>query len=84
MTEIPDSAIHWMLGALVPAGGGLFIFLLKRTFHEFEVKLASLFDKLEKSLESLQDHDKRIDLLALRVKTLERDSGKRLTDDTRP
>lgn len=78
--DVPDSVIHWALGFMVPAGGAFFLFLLKRTFSEFESKIAELFGQMKESLKAQQDHDKRIDLLAQRVKSLERE--RRIPDDT--
>jgi hypothetical protein len=63
MPEIPDNMIHWFLGGMVPAGGALFLFLLKRTFHEFEAKIATLFGQLEQSLQLTQDHETRLAVL---------------------
>ncbi len=71
MSEIPDSLVHWMLGGLVPLGGGLFIFLLKRTFKEFEDKLASLFGQLEGAIRQTQAHDTKIQLIEHRLTAIE-------------
>ncbi len=68
---IPDNVIHWLLAASVPSIGGLFIFLLKRTFKDFEDKVGSLFNKLENSMKEQQAHDTRIQLLEHRVEQLE-------------
>lgn len=72
MTDIPDSVIHWVLGGIIPLGGALFLFLLKRTFKDFEDKLASLFLKLEASLKQSQEHDTRIQLIEYRVTEVEK------------
>lgn len=72
MNDIPDSVVHWLLGATVPAGGGLFLWLLKRTFNDFEVKIAKLFAHMEKSLTAQQDHDTRIQLMDQRLTFIER------------
>ncbi len=71
MPEVTDSIIHWVLAAAVPSGGALFLFLLKRTFADFEMKVAKLFSQMEDSLAALAAHDKRIDLLQQRVESLE-------------
>jgi hypothetical protein len=69
--EVPDSVIHWALGFMVPVGGAFFLFLLKRTFADFEGKISDLFGQMKDSLKAQQDHDTRIQLLDLRVKVLE-------------
>ncbi|MBK7864359.1 MAG: hypothetical protein IPJ65_38315 [Archangiaceae bacterium] len=72
MTEIPDSVIHWLLGACVPLGGALFIFLLKRTFTDFENKISNVFTRLEQSLQQTQAHDTKIQLHEQRITVLEK------------
>jgi hypothetical protein len=69
--EVPDSVIHWALGFMLPAGGAFFLFLLKRTFSDFEGRISDLFGQMKDSLKAQQDHDTRIQLLDLRVKVLE-------------
>ena len=78
-SEVPDSVIHWLLGALVPMGGVFFLFLLKRTFHDFEMKIADLFGQMKESLKDIQRHDTKLQLLDQRVKSLER-SGRPSND----
>lgn len=78
--EVPDSVIHWALGFMVPAGGAFFLFLLKRTFSEFEAKISDLFGQMKESLKAQQDHDTRLQLLDLRVRNLERIN--RVKDET--
>ena len=63
MPDVTDSQIHWALASIIPLGGGLFLFLLKRTFHEFELKIATLFEDLKASLVQIQDHETRISVL---------------------
>lgn len=71
MSELPDSVIHWILGAMVPAGGGLFLWMLKRTFSDFESKISELFSGLKDSFKAQQDHDTRIQLLEQRLSQVE-------------
>ena len=66
MDTVPDSVIHWALGALVPVGGALFLFLLKRTFKDFEDKVGDLFCQMKESLKQQQDHETRLQLLEQR------------------
>lgn len=64
--------IQVLAAVLVPAGGGLFIFLLKRTFSDFENKIAKLFAHMEGVLVAQQDQDTRIQLLGQRMAFIER------------
>lgn len=68
----PAEVIQWVLSALIPAGGVLFLFLLKRAFSDFEGKISQLFSKMEASLVAQQEHDTRIRLLDLRLENIER------------
>ena len=67
-----DEIVHWVAGVTVPGGAGLFIFLLKRAFNDFEGKIAKLFGQMEKSLEAQQAHSTQIQLIAQRLTTMER------------
>lgn len=68
----PTEVIQWVLSAIIPAGGVLFLFLLKRAFSDFETKISQLFAKMEASLIAQQEHDTRIRLLDLRLENIER------------
>lgn len=72
MPEMPDSTVHWLLGCLAVTVPGLFLFLLKRFFNDFEGKLAGLFKTMEATLEKQQVHDTRIQLLDQRLDVLGR------------
>lgn len=63
MPELKDF-VHWIPTPFLALG---FWLLLKRTFRDFEDKIGTLFNKLEKSLEKSQDHETRITVLEDRV-----------------
>lgn len=72
MGDIPDSVIHWLLASSVPVVGGLFVYLIKRTFHEFETKIATVFAKLEDAINKANNQHTEIELVKQRLDTLER------------
>ncbi len=72
MPDISDSQIHWALASIIPAGGGFFLFLLKRTFTDFELKIANLFEDMKKSFIQIQDHETRIAVLEDRGRSRKR------------
>lgn len=69
--DIPEGVIHFLLAVAIPSVGTLFLFLLKRTFKDFETKLADLFTSMRDTLKQQQDHDTRIKLLDQRMEQLE-------------
>lgn len=71
---MPELLGHWVPVPILALG---FWFLLKRTFTDFEKKLADLFKQMADTLSEQQEHDKRIDLLAQRVEQLERRGRRR-------
>lgn len=77
MNNVPDSVIHWLLLAAVPAVGSLFLFLIKRTFTDFEHKIASIFSKLEDTIDRANKQHTDIELIKQRLDGLERVGRKR-------
>lgn len=71
MPDISDAQVHWILGGGIAAGMSMFMFLLKRTFADFEDKIGQLFRKLEKSLDQAQSHDTKIAVIEIRLNNLE-------------
>jgi len=65
---MPEVLEHWIPVPLLALG---FWWLLKRTFNDFEHKLASLFKTMEDSLKEQQNHNTSIQLLEQRVSQLE-------------
>lgn len=68
MPDLSDAQVHWALASVIPAGGGLFMFLLKRTFADFEGKVGVLFKQLEDAIAKGHDHEARIKVLEDRAK----------------
>ena len=66
-----EELLHWVAGIAVPAGGMLFLFLLKRTFNDFELKIAKLFSHMEKSLSAQHEHEISIRLFDQRLNQIE-------------
>ncbi len=71
MPDITDTQVHWILGGGVLSCLSFFMFLLKRTFKDFEDKIGQLFKKLEKSLDQAQAHDTKIAVIEIRLTNLE-------------
>jgi len=65
---IPEVLEHWIPVPLLALG---FWWLLKRSFNDFEGKLASLFKTMENTLKEQQSHDTRLQLITQRVENLE-------------
>lgn len=72
MPDVPENVVHWLLGLLVLGAWGLFLFLLKRTFNEFEGKLKKLFEQMEVSMLKSQSHETRLALIEQRLDTKKR------------
>lgn len=71
MSDVPDSVIHWLLAAAVPSIGALFLYLIKRTFTNFEEKIGEVFGKLEIALKQANEHRTEIEVIKNRLVTLE-------------
>jgi hypothetical protein len=77
MESVPDSVVHYIMGLLVLGMAGLFIFLLKRTFKDFEEKVGTLFGKLENTIKDQNEHKSDLRLLEQRVSQLENKRGRK-------
>lgn len=66
--NLPTELMHWIPTPILALG---FWWLLKRTFNDFEHKLAGLFKSMENTLSQQQAHDKTLALLEQRVEALE-------------
>lgn len=71
MNDIPESVIHYLLAAAIPAGGAFFMFLLKRSFADFETKISTLFTDLKEVIKQGNDHRTEIALIKQSVEKLE-------------
>lgn len=71
MSDIPDNVIHWLLAASVPTIGGLFVYLIKRTFLDFEKKIETVFGKLESTIKDANDQKLELAVLKSKIETIE-------------
>lgn len=76
MDQLDNNTVHALLAALIPAIGGVFIFLLKRTFSDFETKLATLFSDLKATLDAQNKHETRLQLLEHKVAEIKEELDK--------
>lgn len=72
MSDIPDNVMHWLLAASIPLIGSLFLFLIKRTFSDFEKKIEDVFGKLEKAVDNSNNQNIKLEKLDTRVEAIER------------
>lgn len=67
--DVPEVLEHWVPVPLLAMG---FWFLLRRTFKDFEDRLASLFKHMEVVLKEQNSHNTQLQLLELRLSQLEK------------